>query len=77
MGCRRAGRRERRSAGAVVTADEDHVRVRLRDAAATVPTPDSLTSFNADARARVHVLQVEDERCEIFDGIDVVVGGGR
>ena len=33
--------------------------------------------LHADFGARVHVLQVEDELCQVFDGVDVVVGRGR
>ena len=33
--------------------------------------------FHADGGARVHILQIEDELCQVFDGVDVVVGRRR
>ena len=41
--------------------------------AATVPTPDSATSFTRDPRPRVRVLQVVNQLRQVLDRIDVVV----
>ena len=74
---RRAGvldRRERRGAGAaVVPADEDDVGVRLGDARGDGADARLGHQLHADARARVDVLQIEDELREILDRVDVVV----
>ena len=66
-------RQRRRARPAVVTGDEDHVGVRLRDARRDGADAALAHELHADARLRVHVLQIEDELREILDRIDVVV----
>ena len=45
--------------------------------AAIVPTPLFGHQLHADFGFRIDVLQVEDKLCQVFDGIDVVMGRGR
>ena len=67
-------RRQRRGAGAaVVAADQDDVGVRLGDAGGDGADAGLADQLDADARARVDVLQVEDELRQILDRVDVVV----
>ena len=67
-------RRERARAGAAVRArDVDDVRERLRDAGGDEPDAGLGDELHRDVRARVHLLQVEDELREVLDRVDVVV----
>jgi hypothetical protein len=67
-----AGER-RRARAAVVAADQDQVGVRLGDAAGDRADADLGDQLDADARARVGVLEVVDQLRQILDRIDVVV----
>ena len=74
---RRAGVLDRRDGAraraAVVAGDEDDVGVRLRDARGDGAHARLAHELHADARARIDVLQIEDELREVLDRIDVVV----
>ena len=67
------GRERRRAGAAVVAADEDDVGVRLGDAGRDGADAGLGHELHADARARVDVLEIEDELREILDRVDVVV----
>ena len=67
-------RRDGRGARAAVTAgDQDMVGVRLGDAGRDRSDADDGDQFDADARLRVHVLQIVDQLLQILDRIDVVM----
>ncbi len=64
----------RRSArAAVVAADQNHVRVRLRNARRDDPHAHLGHQLHRDLRARIDVLQVVDELRQVLDRIDIVV----
>src|SRR6185369_11034522 len=69
------GRQRRRARAAVVPGDQNHVRVGLGHAGRDCPDTRLRHQLDADARARVHHLQVEDQLRQVFDRIDVVVWG--
>ncbi len=65
---------ERRSAGAaVVTADEHHVGVRLRNTGGNRTDADFGHQLHRNARSRIDVLQVVDQLRQVFDRINVVM----
>ena len=67
-------RLQRRGAGAaVVSADQNHVGLGLRDARGDGADADLGDQLDADARAVVGVLQIVDELREVLDGINVVM----
>ena len=69
---------EWRSAGAaIVTADQNHVRMRLGHTRGHRSHADFGDELDGDARLRICVLQVVDQLGQIFDGIDVVMGWRR
>src|SRR6185437_4310628 len=69
-------RAERRCAcSAVVAGDEDDVRFRFGYAGGDRTYTGFGHQLDADAGGAVGILEVEDQLCEVFDGIDVVVRG--
>ena len=67
-------RRERRGARSAVEAgDDDHVRMRLRDARGDRPDARLGDELHRDARGGVRALEVVDELREVLDRVDVVV----
>ena len=60
-----------------IAADEHDVSVRLRYPRGDGPDADLGHQLHVDAGARVGVLQVVDQLCQVLDGVDVVVGWGR
>src|ERR1700761_8347537 len=66
--------RERRRAGsATVTGDNDVVGEGLGDTRSDGAYPEGRDQLDADRSTGIDALQVVDELCEIFDGVDVVV----
>ena len=61
---------------AIEAADEDHVRVGLGDPRSDGADPSFGDELDADAGARVGVLQVVDELRQVLDGVDVMVRRG-
>ena len=74
---RRAGvldRAPRRRAGAAVVAgDHDVVGLRLRDTGGDRADADFRDELDADARARIRVLQIVDQLRQVLDRVDVVM----
>ena len=66
-------RRWRGTSAAVVTGDEDHIRVGLGDASGDRADADFCDQLHIDAGARVGIFQIVDQLGEVFDRVDVVV----
>ena len=61
------GRQRRRAGSAIVTRDQHHIGVRLRDPGGDRPNAYFRDQFHVHARDRVGVLEIENELREIFD----------
>ncbi len=67
-------RSQRRGTGAALEArDGDVIRACLRDAGGDGADADFGNQLHRDRAVRIDVLQIVDELCEIFDGVDVVM----
>ena len=53
------------------------ISARLRDPGRDGADADSETNLTADERARIGILQIENQLCEILDRIDVMMGRWR
>ena len=67
------GRERRRAGAAVVAGNQNHVRVRLRDAGGDGADADFGDELHADARVAVGIFQIVNQLRQIFDGINVMV----
>ena len=59
---------------AVVAADQNGIGVRLGHSGGNDADSRLRHQLHVDAGAAVGILQVEDELCQVFDTVDVVVG---